>query len=227
MRRRVALVAAVIALIAVACGPDDANITKPMTNPTSAPTEESTRTTATAAADPPLGPSRTVLVSFADPASVAGWSNVDDSVMGGVSISRTTWEAGSLVVAGIVSKDNNGGFVSTIGPVDPGLGTRARGAMSIAIGAHLDTGPVGRYLLWLRSADGGRWVAPFTPLATGSCCAVTIPVVDFVPVDRFLRELPSAAPLDPSAIVQLGIYLLPDVPRSAFRLTVTSIDAVS
>ncbi|MFM8862998.1 MAG: CIA30 family protein [Acidimicrobiia bacterium] len=219
------LLVAVVGLTAVACGPSDANITTPMSSSTSMPAAEST-TTSMADAPPPAPPSK-VMVDFADPASVTGWSNVDDSVMGGVSDSRTFWEAGALVFTGIVSKDNNGGFVSTLSPVDAAFGERARSATALAVGMRLDSGPAGRYLMWLRSADGGRYVAPFTPMSMRGCCFVIIGVAEFVAVDRFLREVRPATPLNPASIVQMGFYLLPDVPRADFRLTLTSIEAVS
>lgn len=219
------LLVAVVGLTAAACGPSDANITTPMSSSTSTPAAEST-TTSVADAPPPAPPS-VVMANFADPASVSGWSNVDDSVMGGVSDSRTLWDAGALVFSGVVSKDNNGGFVSTLSPVDAAFGERARGATALAVGARLDSGPAGRYLMWLRSADGGRYVAPFTPMPMRGCCFVNIGVTEFVAVDRFLREVRPASPLDPSTIVQMGFYLLPDVPRADFRLTLTSIEAAS
>lgn len=173
-------------------------------------------------ADP--NPSReVVLYRFTDPASTTGWTTVDDSVMGGVSASRVGWEAGFFAFSGVVTTDNNGGFVSALGPTDPTLGERARGSDSIGVGARLDRGPAGRYLLWVRTADSRRWVAEFTPMTMTGCCWVVLPWTQFAQVDRFLRPVTPAVTIDPAEIVQLGLYLLPDVRRVDFRLTINEI----
>lgn len=193
-----------------------------------APAPESSTTTTVAAEVPPAPvnpePSReVVLYRFSDPAATTGWTTVDDSVMGGVSASRVGWEAGVMVFSGVVTTDNNGGFVSTLGPTDPTIGERARGSDSIALGARLDRGPAGRYVLWLRTADSRRWIADFTPMSERGCCWVVLPWAQFAPVDRFLRPITPSAALDPSQIVQIGLYLLPDVRRVDFRLTISEI----
>ncbi|MBU3701396.1 MAG: hypothetical protein FGM58_05035 [Acidimicrobiia bacterium] len=164
-----------------------------------------------------------VLYRFTDPASTTGWTTVDDSVMGGVSASRVGWDAGFLAFSGVVTTDNNGGFVSALGPTDPTIGERARGSDSIGLGVRLDRGPTGRYLLWVRAADSRRWVAEFTPLTMAGCCWAVLPWARFDQVDRFLRPVTPAVTLDPAEIVQIGLYLLPDVRRVDFRLTIDEI----
>ena len=91
-----------------------------------------------ARADEPLTPPRpsapaagpAVLVDLGDPAAVATWTTVNDPVMGGRSTSTVTFGDGGLVFSGDISLDNNGGFASARGPIDPELGSRATGATS-------------------------------------------------------------------------------------------------
>jgi hypothetical protein len=53
------------------------------------------------------------LFDFQAAESTAGWSAIDDAVMGGVSASRLHHDpAGHAVFEGVVSLDNNGGFAS-------------------------------------------------------------------------------------------------------------------
>ena len=221
-RLRASTILVAVMFIAVACTASTGDSSSPSTTAgtvTSSDTSlpESTTTTAT---------SVTVIYDFSDPASIRGWSNVDDSVMGGISESRTTWQDGAMVFEGLATTESNGGFVSTIGPSDPDLGPRLRGAAGLAIGAQRQAGPSGEWLVWLRAAEGARYVASFTPLEPRICCAVPIAFSSFVSVDRFLRELPGAEPIDPSTIEQVGFYLLPSVVRGDFRLNVTSIEAL-
>ena len=78
------------------------------------------------------------LFDFADEAAVQGWGTIDDRVMGGVSSSTTLWVAGSLLFAGEVSTDNNGGFSSALSAPDDSLGPLAADATGIRISAHGD-----------------------------------------------------------------------------------------
>lgn len=213
--RLTALVVAV-GIVAVGCGGSGGSTASTSSSSSEPP---STTTAPPITTTPPTGSS--VLLSFAEPASVAGWINVDDTVMGGVSDSTTRWEAGRLVFSGRVSLDNNGGFTSTIGPIDRMLGARAQGSNGLV----LDVRGAGRtYTAWLRSGPNGddRWVARFEPPDAGACCAVTIPYAEFRSVDRFLRPTTPAAPFDPATIVQIGFYLT-DGRAGAFELSVASI----
>ena len=193
----------------------------------------STTSSTTTISSPPLSvltptPNAATLVSFPDPASVDAWTNVDDSVMGGVSASESTWlsngGAGALVFSGVLSTESNGGFSSTLGPLNRRIGelsANARGLRIISIGD-------GRtYLLQLRAGSDGneRWIARFTPQPSGAANrGELIPFGAFEAVNRFLRPVTPAAPLNPSTIIQVGVYVL-DAQVGEFRLVLESINA--
>ena len=172
-----------------------------------------------------------VLFDFAQPQSVSGWSSVDDSVMGGISKSTTTWAdtngSGALLFSGLMTTEQNGGFASTLGPADQILGQAASGAKALGVNAIGD----GRtYVLQLRAGQSGadRWIARFTPLdkpdgTTGNL--VSIPLESFAPVDRFLRPTTPRAPLDPATLVQISVYLI-DEQVGNFRLAIKQITAI-
>lgn len=160
------------------------------------------------------------LVNFAEPGSVAEWTNVDDTVMGGVSASTTTWSEGRMVFAGDLSLENNGGFTSVRGPIDPELGALLAGATDIVVDAEGD----GRtYVLQLRTGDDAQYVARFTTSADTSQ-QYRLALEAFEPVTRFLDPAPDAPALDAGAVVQLTIYLL-DGQEGRFRLAVAAISA--
>jgi hypothetical protein len=172
-----------------------------------------------------------VIVSFPDDSSVASWRNVDDSVMGGVSASTSSWVAtgdgGVMEFTGDLSTDNNGGFASTLSRVDTGLGMRAAGARALGVRAYGD----GRtYLLQLRAGPSGadRWISRFTPPAddsSGTAANIELPLASFEPVNQFLRPVDPMAALDPASITQIGIYVL-DGQVGSFRLVFESLSAV-
>lgn len=176
----------------------------------------------TASETVPTGPSVAgdrPIVTFAEPASVSEWSNVDDTVMGGVSASTTSWEAGRMVFSGELSLDNNGGFTSVRGPIDPSLGALVDGATALVVDAEGD----GRtYVLQLRTADESLYTASLGTV-DGVEQRVVLPLADFAPVTRFLEPSPGSPPLDASALVQFAIYLL-DGQEGGFRLAVAGID---
>jgi hypothetical protein len=89
------------------------------------------------------------LFDFQAAESTAGWSAIDDAVMGGISASRLRHDpAGHAVFEGVVSLDNNGGFASVRSR--PGeLG--APGALSYVLDVR---GDGKRYKLNLRTDDG-------------------------------------------------------------------------
>lgn len=225
MRTAALAILAAFALVAAACSSSTS---------TPAPPPESTSTMAPATTTSTTSsPSSAVLVAFPDPASTEGWINVDDSVMGGVSASESSWFAigssGALLFTGILSTESNGGFASTLGPADVTIGERAAGSTALRVQAQGD----GRtYLLQLRAGRNGneRWIARFTPPSAPANsqttdASVTVPIASFEAVDRFLRPLNSSDQLDPSTIVQLGIYVL-DAQVGEFRLLLQSVDAV-
>jgi hypothetical protein len=160
-----------------------------------------------------------IVFEFSSAASIEGWSNVDDTVMGGVSSSSTTWESGRLVFSGMVSLDNNGGFTSTQSPLDPTLGARFDGADALIVRAE---GDGKTYVLQLRT-ETQRYIARFTTVA-GATNDYPLPLSEFEPVTPFLDPAPDAAPLGPSAVAQAAVYLL-DKQTGEFRLAIESITA--
>lgn len=167
----------------------------------------------------------TTLVDFTEPGSVAGWSNVDDTVMGGVSASSATWEDGALVFSGTVSLENNGGFTSVVSPTLPTLADGLEGASASGAGAVIIEGAGdGRtYVLQLRSGAGDRrlWTQSFTlPVAGG---AVELPLAGFTATD-FRLDPVAPAPLDVAAVDTVAIYLV-DGQAGPFRLAVTRLAA--
>ena len=180
---------------------------------------------------PPPEPASSVLFEFASPRSVTGWASVDDSVMGGISASTTTWVetngSCALLFSGMMTTDQNGGFTSTFGPADQRLGQAAAGSNALGVNAIGD----GRtYVMQLRTGQSGqdRWIARFTPTSTSaesSGSLVAIPIDSFEPVNRFLSPATPSAPLDPATIIQIGIYLI-DEQVGNFRLAVERITAI-
>jgi hypothetical protein len=161
-----------------------------------------------------------IVMDFAAEVAIEGWSNVDDTVMGGVSASTTSWESGRMVFAGDLSIENNGGFTSVRSPQDVGLGRQLEGADGIGLVAE---GDGKTYVLQLRTADEHLYVARFVTVDREQQ-RFELPFDEFEPVTRFLDPAPGAPPLDPSTVVQLAIYLL-DGQVGPFRLAVTAIDA--
>lgn len=216
---RFALVAAVTLTLLASCTSESTPVAEPATTITS-----TSSTTANTITGTPLGDN--IVVSFPDPASVAAWNNVDDSVMGGVSASTSTWQDKALVFTGRLSTDNNGGFASILGPVDRTIGERSAGATSLVINAVGD----GRtYLLQIRAGTSGndRWISRFTPQLLGDdvLSPVVMPISSFDPVDRFLRPTNTSQPLDPATIIQIGVYVL-DGQVGEFQLALRSIRAL-
>lgn len=219
-------VALAMATLLPACASGDSSVAATESTTSTAVPATSTSTTATVAETPMTPAGTTTLVDFPGPTSVAGWRSVDDSVMGGISVSTTSWADGALVFQGRMTTESNGGFTSTLGPVDRGLGRAAVGAAYLGVDAVGD----GRtYVLQVRAGGDGfdLWIARFTPVGSGDRTGadrVSIPLGSFAPVDRFLRPRTSAEPLDPSTITQLAVYLI-DGQVGQFRLALRSIVA--
>jgi NADH dehydrogenase [ubiquinone] 1 alpha subcomplex assembly factor 1 len=160
------------------------------------------------------------LVTFTDVVSVDGWSNIDDTVMGGVSASTTSWESGRLVFAGDLSLENNGGFASIRGPADPALGAAIGDATALVVDAEGD----GRtYVLQLRTADESLYITRFTTTA-GEAEQFALPLAAFEPVTRFLEPSPGSPSLDARTVVQLAVFVL-DAQEGSFRLAIGGIAA--
>ena len=212
-------------LVAVACSSEgettvDAAVTTTSPPPTTATTLPLTTTT--------TAPAGVTLFDFAEPGSVEGWANVDDTVMGGVSASSATWEDGALVFGGFVSLDNNGGFTSVVSPRTPGLADPALAsgaAQGGAAGSILVAGAGdGRnYVLQLRATGGGQqlWTQTFTLPAEGGVAG--LPLSGFAASD-FRLEPVAPAPVDLARIEAIAIYLADGV-AGPFRLAVTRIAA--
>ena len=169
-------------------------------------------TTTTAAAAP------TALFDFADAASATGWATQNDTVMGGVSQSTSTWANGQLVFQGTLSLENNGGFTSLVSPIDEQLGERAVGASAIVIDA---LGDGKTYVLQLRGNDETRFIQRFATVA-GAQQKYVLPIDKFEAVTSFLDPVANAAPIELANIRQLALYLL-DKQAGQFELSVTSI----
>lgn len=164
-----------------------------------------------------------VLVNLEDPSQVTSWSTVNDPVMGGRSTSGVTAGDAGMVFAGTISLENNGGFASARGPVDPGIGRRASGAKALRVRALGD----GKTYLLKVGIAGQRWsyVQRFGTEA-GVSRAYDLPVEGFQPVGMRLDPDPDAPQtLDPSGIDQFAFYIL-DKQQGPFELTVSAIDAV-
>lgn len=178
-----------------------------------------------ASADEPTTATGGPLVSLVDVGSadaVAGWTTVNDPVMGGKSASRVAFGGGGLEFSGTLSLENNGGFASARSPQDPGIGQRAAGATAITVRA---VGDGKTYVLRLGVA-GQPWsyIQRFRT-DSGSAGSYTLPIEGFEPVGMRLDPDPTAPRrLDPSTIDQVAVYIL-DKQQGPFTLTITGVDA--
>ena len=159
-----------------------------------------------------------ILFDFNDQNDVSDWFNQDDTVMGGVSDSATTWVDGQLVFSGNLSLDNNGGFTSTFGPINDQLPTLMSDAEAIVVTAR---GDGKTYLMQIRNYDNTRYIQRFTTVADVEQDYV-LPLADFESVDWRLSVIPNAAPIDTTTIGQLGFYLL-DKQVGPFELAISMI----
>ena len=174
----------------------------------------STTTTTTTVSDP----ISMILFDFNDQSDVSDWSNQNDTVMGGVSDSATTWVDGQLVFSGNLSLDNNGGFTSTFGPINDQLPKLMSGAEAIVVTAR---GDGQTYLMQIRSSDNTRYIQRFTTVADVEQDYV-LPLANFESVDWRLSVIPDAAPINTATIAQLGFYLL-DKQVGPFELAISMI----
>lgn len=159
-----------------------------------------------------------VAYDFTTQEIVASWSVQNDTVMGGVSESSSTWVDQQLVFSGNLSLENNGGFVSCFGPVDEKLATVIGGATSLYLRA---TGDGKTYLFQLRGNDGTNYVQRFTSTAEADQVYV-LPLSQFTSVDWRLTEIADAPSIQTSNIYQMGIYLV-DKQTGPFKIAISSI----
>ena len=184
---------------------------------TAVPTSVTTTSTLSPTTSLP-DPTSTVLFDFSNQDATSDWFNQNDTVMGGVSDSATTWIDGQLVFSGNLSLDNNGGFTSTFGPINDQLPTLMSGAEAIVVTAR---GDGNTYLMQIRNYDNTRYIQRFTTVADVEQDYV-LPLADFESVDWRLSVIPNAAPIDIATIGQLGFYLL-DKQVGPFEIAISSI----
>jgi hypothetical protein len=207
----------------VACGSSSDETTSSLASTTIQPiattTAVETSVATTSTTTTPIQQAQSmVLYDFADQSDVSDWFNQNDTVMGGVSDSASTWVDGQLVFSGNLSLDNNGGFTSTFGPINDQLPTLMSGAEAIVVTAR---GDGKTYLMQIRNYDNTRYVQRFTTVADVEQDYV-LPLADFESVDWRLSVIPNAAPIDTSTIGQLGFYLL-DKQVGPFELAISMI----
>lgn len=169
----------------------------------------------------PISPD-VVLVDFSGAGEVAAWTTVNDPVMGGRSTSSVTFGDGGLVFSGAISLENDGGFASARGPVNPDIGRKAAGATSLRVRAVGD----GKTYVLRVGAAGRSWsyIQRFStePAVQRS---YDLPIAGFQAVGMRLDPAPDAPQtLDPSSIGQVSVYIL-DKQQGPFALTINSIDA--
>ncbi len=165
-----------------------------------------------------------VIVDLGVSDEAAAWTTMNDPVMGGRSTSEVAFDDGGLRFSGIISLDNNGGFASTRGPLDPDIGRKAAGARSFGVRAE---GDGKTYLLKVRdSAQPWSYVQRFATEA-GAVRTYDLPVDRFEPVGMRLDPAPDAPKiLDPSTIDQAAIYIL-DKQQGPFQITIDGITAAT
>ena len=213
------------ALALSACGSNDETSStseQPETSTTAivTPATTSATTPATTTTAPPTADDAIVLADFPDVGSVGGWSIQNDTVMGGVSNSRTEWVDGQLIFAGDLSLDNNGGFCSMRSPVSADFGALAAGSTALTLTA---TGDDQVYVVQVRT-DRDLFVQRVT-IAGGAEDTYVLPFADFTATDFMLDAITPLEPLDPSSILQIAVYIL-DKQEGPFRLAIRSFGVV-
>jgi len=162
----------------------------------------------------------TLLIDFADPASIGLWQAIGDRVMGGLSSGALLPGAsGGAAFCGNVSLANGGGFASVRcqpGPRDlsayAGLRLSVRG----------DGRPYKLSLLLDASFDGILYQGSFTA-APGEWQSIDLPFAAFV-ARRRGRTLPAAPALDPANIHAFGLMTDARLP-GPFRLELLALSA--
>jgi monofunctional biosynthetic peptidoglycan transglycosylase len=163
-----------------------------------------------------------LLYDFSDPDAAAGWTAINDVVMGGVSSGgMQTTEDGTVVFEGRVSLENNGGFAS--------IRSRSQGwDLSAYSGIVMRFRGDGRhYKLNLKtdsSFDGIMYRLPFET-REGEWQMLRFPFAEFEASFRG-RPVPEAPPLDPARIASIGV-LISDKQAGPFHLEIARIAAYS
>lgn len=167
----------------------------------------------------PLG-SQTI-ASFENPSDLRNWGVVNDSVMGGISTSRFEQTAdGNLLFQGVLSLENNGGFVSIRsrpGSFDlqnvEGFTIKARGDGRTY---YLDLRVIGQ-------TTSGSFRAAF-PTEKNTWTEAFVPTSKFVR-QSFGRPFPDI-PLNPSDVNSIG-FTLSDKNPGPFKLEIEYVRATS
>ncbi len=206
---------ACLAVLIVSCG--SAGSTANADETTAAPEPQSSPAQ-------PAGPAGTdvVLLDLDDAGAVAGWTTVNDPVMGGRSTSAVSFGDAGLVFSGILSLENNGGFASARSPQDPDIGRKATGATSLRVRALGD----GKTYVLRVGAAGQPWsyIQRF-PTEADVRRTYELPVSGFQAVGMRLDPAPAAPQtLDPSTISQVSVYIL-DKQQGPFDIAISGIDA--
>ena len=228
MSKRLTLMTGLLGIsFVVACGSSSDETTSSLASTTIQPiattTAVETSVATTSTTTTPIQQAQSmVLYDFADQSDVSDWFNQNDTVMGGVSDSASTWVDGQLVFSGNLSLDNNGGFTPTFGPINDQLPTLMSGAEAIVVTAR---GDGKTYLMQIRNYDNTRYIQRFTTVADVEQDYV-LPLADFESVDWRLSVIPNAAPIDTTTIAQIGFYLL-DKQVGPFEIAISSIKATA
>lgn len=161
-------------------------------------------------------------LDFSTPASVAGWTAVDDRVMGGCSRSRLLFHSdGHAVFEGTVSQANGGGFAS-VRHAAQRLGAADTVALCLSV-----RGDGKRYKINLRmdgAFDGIHHQAAFEP-AAGVWLDVVLPLATFSARYRG-RAVPGAPALRPDRVCQVG-WMVADGQTGPFALEIRSVACLS
>ena len=155
---------------------------------------------------------------FNSAASVAGWTPIDDRVMGGVSSSQLSFhQDGYAVFAGQVSSDHGGGFAS-VRHCDLALGDEN------TVGYRLQVrGDGKRYKFNLRMdavLDGVNYQAIFQPPA-GRWVDIVLPLAVFSARYRG-NPVPTAPALQPHQVRQVG-WMVADAQTGPFELAIRAV----
>lgn len=146
----------------------------------------------------------------------APWLEINDGVMGGLSISQVRNEEGRLIFAGELSLENNGGFASARRAIEPLPCEVQR--------VRLEVRGDGRtYQFRIRQDsrfDGIAWSLPFPSGADWR--TVELPLEHFTAVFRGRPAL-NAGSVEAARVQQIGL-MLADKRPGVFRLEVRAIE---
>lgn len=163
---------------------------------------------------------QSTLFDFTTPEDVQFWQIVNDSVMGGRSLSTMTSQLNSTAIfKGTISLENNGGFASIRTMPLP---YKLLGYAGVLFRVKGDGKP---YQFRLRTGNRFDGIAYSYQFATEAdeWIDVTIPFTEFVPVFRG-RILNNVAPIAPEEIQQLG-FLVTHKKADEFQLEIDWIKA--